>query len=206
MKRNYNRNLLFNLYTDAVARKRKQYFEKLRWERHSHILNPNQSIHKYGQDILDSKHFKESGKNIQHGNMSVRKHSMQVAKYSLILSSKLRLHVNRKDIVRGALLHDYFLYDWHSPENSGLSNLHGFYHPGIALENAKKDYKLNARQKDIIKNHMWPLTVVPPKSKEAWVVSAADKYCSLMETTGFHKGSSPKKKSSVADNLKTILR
>ena len=39
---------------------------------------------------------------------------------------------------------------------------------------------------------MWPLTIVPPMCKEAWIVSVADKYCSTMETLGFHKGTNIK--------------
>lgn len=35
---------------------------------------------------------------------------------------------------------------------------------------------------------MWPLTVVPPLCREAWVVSMADKYCSLLETLHVRKG------------------
>lgn len=32
---------------------------------------------------------------------------------------------------------------------------------------------------------MWPLTITPPKYREAYVIVMFDKYCSLMET--FHK-------------------
>ncbi|MDE7205798.1 MAG: phosphohydrolase, partial [Lachnospiraceae bacterium] len=67
-------------------------------------------------------------------------------------------------------------------------NLHGFFHPGRALRNAKKEYRLTKRQADIIKKHMWPLTVVPPMCREAWIVTTADKYCSLMETLYIHEG------------------
>ena len=85
------------------------------------------------------------------------------------------------------MLHDYFLYDWHDKYHRDVKHLHGFYHPGIALKNALKEYKLTEREKDIIKKHMWPLTVVPPQCREAWIVTAADKYCSLLETMKFHK-------------------
>ena len=104
-----------------------------------------------------------------------------MAKYSLAISEKLeRLGVRCKkaELVRGALLHDYFLYDWHNSGREG--RLHGFYHPGIALRNAMKEYKLTPREKDIIKKHMWPLTIVPPMCREAWIVTTADKWCSLL--------------------------
>lgn len=137
---------------------------------------------KHANDILISKNFRSSAKNIQHGNVSVMKHSMKVAYTSLWLSRKLRIKCEEKDLVRGALLHDYFLYDWHDEEHCGLKNLHGFYHPGVALKNADKEYDLSPRERDIIKKHMWPLTVVPPLCREAWLVTAADKYVSTIET------------------------
>lgn len=143
----------------------------------------------HAADILDSDNFKGTKRHIQHGSMTVYGHSMDVARYSLLLNKKLGLGCDKRDLIRGALLHDYFLYDWHDkaylPQRK---RLHGFRHPGIALKNAEKEYKLNPRQREIIRKHMWPLSVIPPTCREAWVVTAADKYCSLMETVGFHKG------------------
>lgn len=154
-----------------------------------------------GKDILESINFRKSEKNMQHGNVSVRRHSIQVAKYSLLISSKLGIKCNKRDLIRGALLHDYFLYDWHDNNHVSIHKLHGFYHPGVALTNAKKEYELTKKQQDIIKKHMWPLTVVPPVCKEAWIVSMADKYCSLMETARLHQGSSRDKSKKVNWNI-----
>ena len=47
---------------------------------------------------------------------------------------------------------------------------------------------LSEREKEIIKKHMWPLTVKPPKCREAWVVCLADKYASTLETLKLKKG------------------
>ena len=55
------------------------------------------------------------------------------------------------------------------------------------LKNASKEYDLTDREKDIIKKHMWPLTVVPPLCREAWLVTAADKYVSTIETLAMRK-------------------
>lgn len=162
--------------------------EKLikRFERHRQLAK---LLKKYGGDIIESDNFKKTKGHIQHGSMTVNGHCMNVARYSLILNKRLRLNCNQNDLVRGSLLHDYFLYDWHDKEYlSQRKRLHGFRHPGIALRNADKEYRLTDIQRDIIKKHMWPLSVVPPVYKEAWVVTAADKYCSLMETIGVHKG------------------
>lgn len=145
-------------------------------------------IEKYGADIINSKNFLSSGENTQHGSVSVKEHSLDVAKSSLVLCDFLRIKCNKRDLIRGALLHDYFLYDWHKADENNPHRLHGFYHPGTALRNASKEYILTERQKDIIKKHMWPLTIVPPVCREAWIVTTADKYCSFRETLHFRKG------------------
>lgn len=146
-------------------------------------------IRKNGEDILKSVNHRNTRNHIQHGNMSVREHTIRVAEYGMRFGRALGIPYNKRDLIRGALLHDYFQYDWHDKNHVKIQNLHGFFHPGIALKNAEKEYKLTKRQKDIIKKHMWPLTVTPPMCREAWLVTAADKYCSLMETVRLHKGS-----------------
>lgn len=139
-------------------------------------------IKKYGGDILRSSNYKKTSYHIQHGRVSVKRHTLDVARYSLLISEKLKISCDRRELVRGALLHDYFLYDWHDKDHASPLRLHGFHHPGIALRNAEKEYTLSEKERDIIEKHMWPLTVVPPKCREAWIVTAADKYCSLLET------------------------
>lgn len=145
-------------------------------------------IREAGQDILYSSNFDMTKEHIQHGNMTVNNHCINVAKYSIAISEKLRIRCEEKELIRGALLHDYFLYDWHEKDYISPHKLHGFYHPGRALQNASKEYPLTPRERDIIKKHMWPLTVVPPMCREAWIVTTADKWCSFMETIHLHKG------------------
>lgn len=179
-----------------VAEKiRQRRIEKLKrlYERHRRI---HQLLKEYGDDIIHSDNFRKTKEHIQHGNMTVNDHCMSVARYSLILNKKLGLHCNTRDLIRGSLLHDYFLYDWHDKEYlAKRQRLHGFHHPKSALRNADKEYELTDVQRDIIKKHMWPLTVIPPVCREAWVVTGADKYCSLMETLGFHKGHGKRRES-----------
>lgn len=164
------------LYFDKKERKKRKARKARKAKKIEHMLK------KYGKDILKSEKFQSSENNIQHGTMSVRRHCLSVASTSVRIAEKLKLNYSKKDLIRGALLHDYFLYDWHDEEHRQIRNLHGFYHPGVALRNAEKDYKLTKKQRDIIKKHMWPMTVVPPTCKEGWVVTMADKYCSLLET------------------------
>lgn len=160
-----------------------------RWKRAYQLQrNLHKEILEEAHDIVKSSNFASADECIQHGNMTVKKHCLNVARYSLLFSKKIPLEINKRDLIRGALLHDYFLYDWHKKDKKNAhKNLHGFYHPGIALNNANREYKLTPRQKDIIKKHMWPLTIVPPMCKEAWIVTAADKYCSLLETLHIHR-------------------
>jgi len=63
-----------------------------------------------------------------------------------------------------------------------LTGLHGFVHPGIAVQNANEYFSLNNIEKDIIEKHMWPLTLRLPRYKEAYVVLMVDKYCAFSET------------------------
>lgn len=145
-----------------------------------------EEIKMYASDILNSKNFQSTINYIQHGNMSVKEHCESVARVSLAIRDKFKIKCNSRDLVRGALLHDYFLYDWHN--NSEEHKLHGFFHPSTALKNAQKEYYITAKQADIISKHMWPLTIIPPMCKEAWIVTMADKYCSTLETLCIQKG------------------
>ena len=120
---------------------------------------------------------------IQHGDVTVYAHVMSVALESCRMARRLEragVRVDKASLVRGALLHDYFLYDWHVSDPS--HRLHGFTHPFCALRNAEHDFVLNARERNIIVRHMFPLVPVPPACREAWIVCCADKVCALRET------------------------
>ncbi|SCY68616.1 HD domain-containing protein [Butyrivibrio sp. INlla14] len=147
-------------------------------------------IKKHGQDILQSEEYIKLKSFIQHGNVTVYEHCLHVALCAIKLGRVLGVHCKERELVRGALLHDYFLYDWHNSEAPGNIHpkLHGFYHPGIALRNATRDFVLSEREKDIIRKHMWPLTINPPRCREAWIVCIADKYSSTLETLKLRKG------------------
>ncbi len=144
----------------------------------------------YGADILGSENYLKLKSFIQHGNVTVFEHSIHVSVCAIKLNRKMCVVGREREIVRGALLHDYFLYDWHDGEAPGNIHpkLHGFYHPGIALRNATRDFALSEREKEIIRKHMWPLTVKPPRCREAWIVCMADKYASTLETLKLKKG------------------
>lgn len=115
----------------------------------------------------------------QHGSVTTLSHAIRVARASLRLARVLRLSVNERELVRGAMLHDYYLYDWHEPGHAG----HATRHPLRAEGNALRDFDLSARERNIIVAHMWPFPPTRmPTCREAWLVCIADKYCSLVET------------------------
>ncbi|MDO4284584.1 MAG: HD family phosphohydrolase [Eubacteriales bacterium] len=119
---------------------------------------------------------------LQHGQISTYDHCVCVARMSFLLNRRFALGADEESMVRGAFLHDFYLYDWHDcTQRAG--RWHGFRHPAIALANAERLYPLNAKERDIIRSHMWPLTFLHwPHSREALLVCLADKICSTRET------------------------
>lgn len=89
--------------------------------------------------------------------------------------------MNLRSLVRAALLHDYFLYDWHEKDN-GSHRLHGFRHPYTAERNARADFELDDIVSNSIRTHMFPLTPIPPKYLEGVIVNIADTLCAIRET------------------------
>ena len=139
------------------------------------------AIVKHGGDILSSPGMRVERGIPQHGATSVFAHSLNVALMALIFAKRFRLRVDERALVRGALLHDFFLYDWHE---RGHGMLHGVTHPRTALLNAQEVFILSEKEQDIIAKHMFPLDPRPPRYAESWLVTAADKFCAVFET--FH--------------------
>ncbi len=134
-----------------------------------------------GAPVLGQARVRRMDDFVQHGNTSTLDHTVEVAWMSVRIACRLGIPVDQESLVRGAILHDYFLYDWHvaDPERG---RLHGFRHPGFALRNASRDFDLTDIEKDLIRHHMFPLTPSPPRSREAVLVCVADKICSVRET------------------------
>ena len=118
----------------------------------------------------------------QHGVVTTFAHSIRVACLAVWIADRLRLwhRVDLHSLIRAALLHDYFLYDWHTPDKS--HRLHAFSHAGRALENARRDFRLNRIERNMIRSHMFPLNKSVPKYRESIILCAADKLCAVAET------------------------
>jgi uncharacterized protein len=121
------------------------------------------------KEILNHPYFTGMKKYPHHGSISCHAHTLRVTEHAFQLAKGRG--VNLVSLIRGALLHDFYLYDWHG----GGPSFHGLKHPALALANAAECFNLNEVESDIIKKHMFPLTPALPLFQESLIVSAADK-------------------------------
>ena len=127
-------------------------------------------------DILNHKEFSKTKNIVHHGNTRYN-HCVRVS-YIAYKLSKLA-GCDTKAAIRGGLLHDFFL---ERDDKSILSETKMWVkHPTIAKENAIKYFNVNIKEQNIIESHMFPISNVMPKTKEAWLVSLSDKIVALME-------------------------
>ncbi len=114
----------------------------------------------------------------QHSNINRLDHITSVTYLSYAVCKRHGLDV--KQAARGAVLHDLFYYDWH--DKAWWHRPHGYKHPRFALKNARELNKnITPKEENIILRHMFPLTVIPPASREGFIVSLCDKYCATRE-------------------------
>lgn len=137
-------------------------------------------INKYASDILENDIYNTQKKYMQYGKTSVLEHEKNVTIYSLKITDRFKIKIDKKSLIRGALLHDYFLYDWHIPDKT--HRLHGFVHAKKALLNASRDFELNDIEKNMIYTHMFPMNLRIPKYKESIILCIADKIVATKET------------------------
>lgn len=131
--------------------------------------------------IITGGRFEEMRKYISHSNFTVYDHCINVAKKCYTYATNHDIKCNLEDLIIGALLHDYYLYDWH--EKSTWHKWHGFKHHKFAAVNAVKDFGVDDRVKNAIQTHMFPLTFWKiPTSKEAWIICVVDKIVATKET------------------------
>lgn len=131
-------------------------------------------------DIITSHEFQEMKKYQHHVKCNLYGHSLKVAYLCYLHHKKYGTKIDLREFVRGAVLHDYYLYNLHG--GGKRYRLHWFKHPKIAFENAVKKYPdLTEAQRDIIKNHMFPLTLIPPKTKAGWLVCFYDKVAAVSD-------------------------
>ena len=140
-----------------------------------------------GADILSHERYTEMKGYNHHGEVSCHFHSVFVA--YITYKTCCFTDCNTVEATRAALLHDFYLYDWHIVKHD---EYHAFYHPKEARKNAEKYFgALTNLQKDMILSHMWPLHLMPPKYKEGMVLTFADKICAQLDFMKFSEKFKP---------------
>lgn len=132
-------------------------------------------------EILNHEEFIKRKNYMHHGKISVYDHSLKVSIMAYKISKKLKIGDYKKAAI-GGLLHDFYYKPWQNNKNKKpLFKKHGFTHAKEALENSKKYFPnyIDEKTSNIILRHMFPLNIMPPKYKESWIVTIADKIVSI---------------------------
>ena len=118
---------------------------------------------------------------IQHGRTTTFQHCRSVAETCDRLNEQFRLGADRRTLITAAMLHDFYLYDWHCADD-GSHRRHGFHHARRARDNAVREFAVDIRIQSAIDSHMWPLNPLRvPRSREAWILWVADKIVTFRE-------------------------
>ena len=128
----------------------------------------------------------------QHYQTSTFEHCFNVSLLNYKICKKIGL--DYKAAARAGMVHDLFLYDWRK-SSKNLDGLHAFVHPQIAAKNASELFTLTDKEKDIIVNHMWPVTFFHfPKYRESFIITLTDKYSAIQESFNFYNSLRTKKR------------
>ena len=127
-------------------------------------------------DLLTHEKLKSLDEYKQHYKCTRLKHSINVSYYSFYIAKLLKL--DYMSAAKAGLLHDLYFH-----EKAGFKQNMKMLrqHPKDALKNALEICDLSDKECDIIKRHMWLITLRPPKYKEGYIVSFVDKYCAAKE-------------------------
>lgn len=127
-------------------------------------------------DILEDAEFSKLALYIQHLRTSRLIHSLNVSYISWKLARKFGC--DERIAARAGLLHDFFLYKFSDPKP--VREFQAFYHPKVAAKNSARRFHITEKERLAILSHMFPLGPLP-SSKEAWIITFADKVCASME-------------------------
>ncbi len=137
--------------------------------------------HYFVEDLLKSETVLKMKEFTHHGETSCFQHCLNVSYYNYKVCRFFSL--NERAGARAGLLHDLFLYDWHTYKRKKGERLHGFTHAKTALKNVRENFYVTDLESDMIEKHMFPLNITAlPKYRETLVIVMVDKYCGLLET------------------------
>lgn len=127
--------------------------------------------------ILENREFLKLGRYLQHQKTSRLEHSINVSYVAWKLARNTGC--DEKLAAVAGMLHDFCVYDFKDRIPEG--ELHqAFYHPKAAAWTSEEQFGIQEEVRSIILTHMFPLGPLP-RSREAWVVTWADKLCASLE-------------------------
>lgn len=135
-------------------------------------------------DILEHPVVKRMSEYNHHYGTSCYRHCLHVSYMNYVICKKLGL--DAVSAARAGMLHDLFLYDWHTRAKETGNYFHGLTHPRHAMKMADKNFELSKMEKEIILHHMWPITITPPTSKEGLITTITDKVSGLLEAGDYY--------------------
>ena len=127
-------------------------------------------------ELLSHEKLKSLNNFSQHYKCTRLQHSIDVSYYSFYIAKLLKL--DYVSTAKAGLLHDLHYHE-KTCFKENVKTLRS--HPKEALQNALEICDLNDMERDIIKRHMWLITLRPPKYKEGYIVTFVDKYCAAKE-------------------------
>jgi len=134
------------------------------------------------QTLLNDDKVKQMKEIPMHRGSNCYEHCFMVAKRAIKRSQKFyNKKVKLEVVLIGAILHDYYLYDWRK-DRSKLKH-HGTTHQYVASANATRDFNISPEVKKVIEAHMWPMNFKEfPNTKEARIVSWSDKAIAIKQS------------------------
>ncbi|MCR5223726.1 MAG: phosphohydrolase [Bacilli bacterium] len=137
------------------------------------------SFESIAHEMLTNEKFLRLSHESHHG-ITRLDHSLNVARK--VYKYAIKFNLDYVSATRGAIVHDFFT-NAEFLSNHGL--IQGVVHPDIALANAKGEFEINDIEANMIESHMFPLSVVTPKSKEAWLLTGVDKLQAIIEYASY---------------------
>ena len=130
-------------------------------------------------DILKDADFRKLALYIQHLRTTRLIHSLNVSYLSKIAK---KLGCDERADESNKIHHDFLLYKVSDP--NPIKKLQAFYHPKVAAKNSTEHFDISEKERLAILSHMFPLGPLPT-SREAWIITCADKLCAAMELCCF---------------------
>ena len=139
-------------------------------------------------DLLCDEKVKSMANYRHHKSITTHYHSVYVSFYVMRVCDKLHVS-HEREIVRAALLHDFYLYEWYTEKHE---ENHIFYHPKESVKNIEAHFgALTPRQKNMVLSHMFPTSKVMPRYLGSWILTLTDKCCATADYLGLSRRFAP---------------